>query len=35
VKGPNDRLSERQIAWLDLLASAGVSVEVARVDSED
>eukprot|EP01134_Creolimax_fragrantissima_P001547 CFRG1547T1 len=31
VKGPGDRLSERQIAWLEYLISSGVDVEVCYV----
>lgn len=31
VKGPRDTLSQQQRAWLVVLASAGVDVEVARV----
>lgn len=31
VKGPGDRLSEKQIMWMDILAAAGWDVEVCRV----
>ena len=32
VKGPGDRLSDAQRAWIDVLASAGADVEVAYVE---
>ncbi|EOD04508.1 hypothetical protein EMIHUDRAFT_220977 [Emiliania huxleyi CCMP1516] len=32
VKGPNDRLSDSQVAWCDVLARAGADVEVAYVE---
>jgi len=28
VKGPNDRLSDKQIAWLETMMTAGVDCEV-------
>ncbi|GBG84969.1 hypothetical protein CBR_g39432, partial [Chara braunii] len=31
VKGPRDRLSEQQMAWIDALVSAGLDVEVCKV----
>jgi len=31
VKGPRDRLSEQQRAWLAALAAAGLQVEVLKV----
>lgn len=31
VKGPRDRLSEQQRAWLAALAHAGLQVEVCKV----
>ncbi|WFC96626.1 phosphodiesterase I [Malassezia brasiliensis] len=31
VKGPNDRLSEKQKVWIDVLIRAGLTVELARV----
>ncbi len=31
VKGPRDRLSEQQRAWLAALAHAGMEVEVCKV----
>lgn len=31
VKGPRDRLSEQQRAWLAALSHAGLSVEVCKV----
>lgn len=34
VKGPGDRLSDAQIAWIGLLLREGVSVEVCRVKAE-
>lgn len=33
VKGPNDRLSDRQTVWLGELAAAGLHVEVCRVSA--
>ncbi|WFD00541.1 phosphodiesterase I [Malassezia yamatoensis] len=32
VKSPNDRLSEKQRVWIDVLIRAGLNVEVARVE---
>ena len=32
VKGPNDRLSDSQVAWIDVLVRAGAEVEVCRVE---
>lgn len=32
VKGPNDRLSEKQKVWIDVLLRAGLSVELALVE---
>lgn len=32
VKGPNDRLSEKQKVWIDVLVRAGLTVELARVE---
>lgn len=32
VKGPNDRLSEKQKVWIDVLVRAGLRVELARVE---
>ena len=34
VKGPGDRLSNKQIVWLSRLASWGCQVEVCRVKGE-
>jgi len=31
VKGPKDRLSDKQRAWLDQLLNAGLDVEICRV----
>nr|CAG4710255.1 unnamed protein product [Naegleria fowleri] len=31
IKGPNDKLSEKQIIWIDLLSKAGANVEVCHV----
>jgi Fanconi-associated nuclease 1 len=31
VKGPRDRLSEQQRAWIVILLNAGLSVEVCKV----
>jgi hypothetical protein len=31
VKGPNDRLSDKQLSWFDLLLSAGLDVELCHV----
>ncbi|KAJ3020052.1 hypothetical protein HKX48_001410 [Thoreauomyces humboldtii] len=31
VKGPGDRLSEKQIMWMDVLAAAGWDVEICKV----
>jgi len=31
VKGPGDRLSEKQVVWLDVLASLGLEAEVCHV----
>lgn len=31
VKGPRDRLSEQQRAWIAVLLNAGLSVEVCKV----
>ncbi|KAG2378401.1 hypothetical protein C9374_008544 [Naegleria lovaniensis] len=35
IKGPNDKLSEKQIIWIDLLAKAGANVEVCHVRVRD
>ena len=32
VKGPNDRLSDSQVAWIDVLVRAGAEVEVCWVE---
>ena len=34
VKGPGDRLSDKQLAWIDLLVRNGVEVEVCYVAAE-
>ncbi|CAI8018977.1 Fanconi-associated nuclease 1 [Geodia barretti] len=34
VKGPGDRLSNKQIVWLSRLASWGCQVEVCRVKAQ-
>lgn len=31
VKGPNDRLSDKQEVWIDELLAAGIHVEVCHV----
>ena len=31
VKGPTDRLSEQQRAWIACMAAAGIQVEVCKV----
>jgi hypothetical protein len=33
VKGPNDKLSERQIAWLQILLHAGADAAVCKVSN--
>lgn len=35
VKSPNDRLSEKQKVWIDVLLRAGIAVELALVDDEE
>ena len=34
VKGPGDRLSDRQVAWLSRLVRWGVDAEVCYVEEE-
>lgn len=34
VKGPNDRLSHKQILWIDYLVSIGVDAEVCYVKGQ-
>lgn len=31
MKGPNDRLSDKQIAWLETMMAAGVDCEVISI----
>lgn len=35
VKGPGDKLSEKQIIWIDLLTKAGAKIEVCHVKVRD
>ena len=35
VKGPGDRLSDKQLAWIDLLSRNRIAVEVCYVESEE
>eukprot|EP00966_Prymnesium_polylepis_P021191 487565-Prymnesium_polylepis.2 len=34
VKGPGDKLSEKQQAWIDVLLRSGAEVEVCHVESD-
>ena len=33
VKGPNDRLSKKQILWIDYLSKLGIKAVVCRVEA--
>jgi hypothetical protein len=35
VKGPNDRLDDRQRAWMCILSNAGVNTKLGRVTLPD